>query len=53
MTVKARFSYERTEDLKKVLEQLGPMVRTYKVARKQQGRYKKAYVCLDVEERGR
>ncbi len=43
-SIKITLSYERSEELKAVLERLGPMVRSYKVAKRQRGRFRKAYI---------
>lgn len=48
MSAKVTISYERPEELEKILERLGPMVKSYKVDKMQRGRFKKAYVCFDV-----
>lgn len=44
MSIKITVSYEELGELRAVLEQLGPMVRSYKVARRQRGKFKKAYI---------
>lgn len=43
-SIKITISYERPEELKEALERLGPMVRSCKASRRQQGRFKKAYI---------
>lgn len=53
MSAKVTISYERTEELRAVLDRLGPMVRSYKVAKMQRGRFKKAYADLDADKLGR
>ena len=51
MSVKITVSYEEPGELRVVLEQLGPMVRSYKVARRQQGRFKRAYIdCCPIQK---
>lgn len=49
MSAKVTISYEQPGELRAVLEQLGPMVRSYKVAKRQRGRFKKAYADLDAD----
>lgn len=44
--VKIKVSYERSEELQKVLERLRPDVKSWKVAKNQEGRFKKAYIEL-------
>ena len=46
MSVKIRVSYENPQELQEVLEQLAPMFRSYKVSKRQEGQYKKAYIIL-------
>lgn len=46
MSVKIRVSYANPQELQEVLEQLAPMVRSYKVSKRQEGQYKKAYIIL-------
>ena len=51
MSVKITVSYEYPGELRAVLVQLGPMVRSYKVARRQQGRFKRAYIdCCPIQK---
>lgn len=45
--IKIKISYERPEELQKVLERLAPNVKNLKVARKQDGRFLKAYVTME------
>ncbi|WP_448862334.1 hypothetical protein [Clostridium sp.] len=45
--IKIKISYERPEELRKVLEKLAPNVKSLKVARKQDGRFLKAYVTME------
>lgn len=49
-SIKITLSYERSEELKAVLERLGPMAKSYKVAKRQRGRFKKAYILGDELE---
>lgn len=46
MSAKVTISYERPEELEKILKRLEPMVSSYKVSSGQKGRYKKAYANL-------
>lgn len=45
--IKIKISYERPEELQEVLERLAPNVKNLKVARKQDGRFLKAYVTME------
>lgn len=44
MAVKIKVSYERPEELQRVLERLRPEVKAWKVAKNQKGRFSKAYI---------
>lgn len=44
MSVKIRVSYQDPKELQKVLKALLPLGVTYKVAKKQDGQFKKAYI---------
>lgn len=44
MSAKVKISYEKPEELKQIVAMLSPVMRSCKVAKGQQGRYKKAYV---------
>lgn len=46
MSAKVTISYERPEELEKILRQLGPMVSSCRVSSGQKGRYKKAYANI-------
>lgn len=46
MSVKIRISYQHPHELQKILKCLLPLGITYKVADRQQGRFKKAYINL-------
>lgn len=51
MSVKIKISYERPEELRIVLKQLQPMTKSYKVSRKQEGQFQRAYADLgDVDK---
>jgi len=52
LSVKITISYERPEELMATLRQLSPMIQSSKLSRKQEGKYKRAYVLLkDVGKR--
>lgn len=42
--VKIKVSYERLEELKRILDRLRPDVKSWKVAKNQEGQFKKAYI---------
>lgn len=44
MTVKIKVSYQHDHELQKVIKHLLPIGITYKVAKRQDGRFKNAYV---------
>lgn len=44
MSVKIKVSYERPEELREILGLLQPKVKRWKVAGKQEGRFRKAYI---------
>lgn len=44
MSVKIKVSYERAEELEKVLLLLGPAIQSTRLAKSQDGKYKRAYV---------
>lgn len=52
MSVKVKISYERPEELRIVLKQLQPMLKSYKVSGKQEGRFKRAYADLGDVDKG-
>lgn len=45
--IKIKVSYERPEELQKVLGLLAPIVIRYKVKKKQEGQYSRAYIEAD------
>ena len=47
MSAKVKISYEKPEELKQIVAMLSPVMRSCKVAKGQQGRYKKAYVEIE------
>ena len=44
VAMKLRVSYERPEELRRILDKLGSDVKSWKAAKKQEGPYKKAYI---------
>ena len=44
MSVKIKISYTSNEELARILQALSPVLKDYKVAKNQEGKYKKAYV---------
>lgn len=44
MSVKIKVSYQRPEELEKIVKYLAPIGITYKISKRQQGSYKKAYI---------
>lgn len=44
--VKIRISYQDAQELERVLKILKPQIKSYKVAKQQDGAYKRAYVIL-------
>lgn len=52
MSVQIKVSYERPEELKAILEKLKPEVKSWKVAKRQEGRFLRAYIEM-VEPRGK
>lgn len=49
MSVRIRVSYERPEELQKVLKLLSPEIKRWRKAGQQDGKYKKAYVDIKAE----
>lgn len=47
LSAKVKISYEKPEELKQIVAMLSPVMRSCKVAKGQQGRYKKAYVEIE------
>jgi len=52
MSVKIKVSYNTEEELAGVIQLLSPKVKTYKIAKKQEGQYKNAYVYLKSSKEG-
>ena len=48
MSVKFRISYEKPQELQKVLELLRPMMKSYKAEKSGNGPYKRAYVEIET-----
>ena len=48
MSVKVRISYEKPQELQKVLELLRPMMKSYKAEKSGNGPYKRAYVEIET-----
>ena len=45
--IKIKVSYERPEELRKVLERLNPYVKNWKASRNQNGHFLKAYIIME------
>ena len=50
MSVKIRVSYTDDEELAGVIRLLSPAVKSWKVAKRQEGAHKNAYICLRTEQ---
>lgn len=46
MSAQIKLSYTDDEELKAILDRLGPIVKKHKVAKNQAGRFKNAYIDL-------
>lgn len=46
MSIRLKVSYEEPEELRHLLERIRPDVKSWKVARNREGRFKKAYIEL-------
>lgn len=44
MSVKIKISYQKEQELQTILQLLKPVIRSYKIADRQQGVYKRAYI---------
>ena len=42
--VKIKISYERPEELKKIMDKLGPDVRKIRAPKQQEGKFRKVYI---------
>lgn len=49
MSVKIKVSYESPKELQEVLKRLGSMVQSYRVPKRQEKTYKRAYIVLDKQ----
>lgn len=47
MSVKIKVSYEQPEELQRVLKCLRPVIKSYKVAKEQKGKYRRVYIELN------
>lgn len=50
MAIKVRISYEEPQELHAVLKLLKPIIKSYKARDGENGRYKKAYLEVDVPD---
>lgn len=50
MSIKIKISYNTDEELAGVVRLLSPALKDYKVSRNKEGKYKKAYADLNIEE---
>lgn len=50
MAVKVRVSYEEPQELHAVLELLNPIVKSYKAGKGGDGRFKRAYLDVEISE---
>lgn len=48
--IKLKVSYERSEELTALIQLLEPRILSYKLAAVQKGRYKRAYITLNLIE---
>lgn len=46
LAVKIKISYEHPEELQRILKQLQPDVKHWKVSRNREGRFRKAYIFI-------
>lgn len=46
MSIKVKVSYESPQELQEVLKRLEPILLSCKIPKLQEGRYKRAYICL-------
>lgn len=51
MSVRIKVSYETEEELKKVLQLLDPVIKSWSKAAKKSGRFFRAYVTLDNKKK--
>lgn len=50
MSVRIKVSYTDEEELRDILQRLEPDVKHWKVAKRQEGAYRNAYICLRTEQ---
>ena len=50
MSVKVRISYQEPQELHTVLKMLNPVITSYKVEKRQNGAYKRAYAEISIPE---
>ena len=48
MSVKIKVSYNTDEELAEVIRMFSPAMKDYKVSRNKDGRYKKAYIFIEI-----
>ncbi len=51
MSIKIKVSYESPQELQEVLERLKPILLSCKVQKTQNGRYKRAYIHVQTDEK--
>lgn len=49
MSMRIKISYESPQELQEVLKRLGSMVQSYRVPKRQEKTYKRAYICLQAQ----
>ena len=49
LSVKIKVSYERPEELQRILDKLQPDIEHWKASGNQEGRFKKAYIVLQEQ----
>lgn len=47
MSVMIKVSYQQPQELQEVLKLLHPVIKSYKLAKTQEGQYKRAYIKLN------
>ena len=48
MSIKVRVSYERPDELKSIIRLLHPVIKSAQIGKGQTGKYKRAYLFLEV-----
>ncbi len=51
MSAKVRISYEKPQELRTVLKLLNPIIKSYKADKGENGRYKRAYLDVEIAEK--